>query len=182
MFALTLTTLLLRAGLAAAPATDTVAVTFVNRVAIDIAAPASLIWGYLPSIQNRPGMEKVLLNGIADQYGSRFDNIYRDSTGKITRHDRVEILEWKPGVRYVALVNYLPPAEPITIIYNVDLAERNGVTHFVMDSYATERLAKTGTEAEWVARLAKQRGEFQDAVDKGYLAMKATIERAAKNH
>ena len=160
--------------------TDSVTTVVANRVVLDIAAPASLIWSYLPSIRQRPGMEKVSLNGLSDQFGSRFDTILRDSTGKVTRHDRVEVLHWEPGVRYVAHVTYLPPAEPITIVYNVDLRESGGITHFVMDSYSTVTLPGGGTEAERVARLATRRREWQDAVTQGYQAFKRDIEAAAK--
>ena len=77
-----------------------------------------------------------------------------EETGKVTRHDRIEVLHWEPGVRYVALVTYLPPAEPVTIVYNVDLKESGGITHFVMDSYSTAKLKVEGTESERVAGLA----------------------------
>lgn len=160
--------------------TDSVRATFVNRVVLDIAAPASLVWSFLPSIRKRPNMEKVVLNGLSDQFGSRFDTIFKDSAGKVTRHDRIEVLHWEPGVRYVAHVTYLPPAPPISIVYNVDLKESGGITHFVMDSYSTEMTPEAGTEAERVARLAAQRQEFQDGVVKGYQALKADIEAAAR--
>ena len=54
----------------------------------------------------------------------------------------------------MALVTYLPPAEPVTIVYNVDLKESGGITHFVMDSYSTAKLKVEGTESERVAGLA----------------------------
>ncbi len=159
---------------------DSVPATFVNRVVLDIAAPASLVWTFLPSIRQRPNMEKVSLNGLRDQYGSKFDTIFKDTTGMVTRHDRIEVLHWEPGVRYVAHVTYLPPAPLISIIYSVDLKEAGGITHFVMDSYSTEMTPGAGTEAERVARLAAQRQDFQDAVVKGYQALKVEIEAAAK--
>lgn len=159
---------------------DSAPVTVANRVTLDIAAPARLIWDYLPGLRARPGMEKVVLNGLTEQFGSRFDTIYRDSTGKVTRHDRIEVLHWEPGVRYVALVRYLPPATPITIVYSVDLTERAGVTRFVMDSYSTLTFPTDGTEAEQVARVGKQRQEWQAAVEAGYLAFKNTVEAAAR--
>lgn len=159
---------------------DTLSTIVANRVVLDIAAPPHLIWSFLPSIRQRPNMEVVSLNGLRDQFGSRFDTIFRDSTGKVTRHDRVEVLHWEPGNRYTALVTYLPPAEPITIVYNVDLRAQAGSTHFVMDSYATVRVASGGTEAERVARLAAQRAEFQSAVLKGYESFKKEVEAAAK--
>jgi hypothetical protein len=162
------------------PPADSVSVTVANRVILDIAAPASLIWSHLPGIRQRPNIERVSLNGLTDQFGSRFDSIYRDGTGKVTRHDRIEVLHWEPGVRYVALVTYLPPAPAITIVYNVDMKESGGVTRFVMDSYSTLKLDGSGTEAERIARLAKQRAEWQEAVEKGYQAMKQEIELAAR--
>lgn len=178
-----MTLMLLAAALAGSGPTtigDSVPVTVANRVVLDIAAPAKVVWSYLPGIRPRAGMEKVILNGLRDQFGSRFDTIYRDSTGKVTRHDRLEVLHWEPGTRYLALVKYLPPAAPITIVYNVDLKETAGVTHFVMDSYSTIMFSADGPESERVAKLAKQRAEWQDAVEKGYQAMKREVEAAAK--
>lgn len=161
-------------------AADSIAVTVANRVVLDIAAPAALIWRYLPSLRERPNMERVSLNGLTDQFGARFDTIFRDSTGAVTRHDRIEVLHWEPGTRYVALVTYLPPAEPITIVYNVDLHESGGTTHFVMDSYSTVKFPNSRSEPERVARLAAQRQEWQVAVVRGYEALKREIEAAAK--
>lgn len=160
---------------------DSVPATFVNRVRIEINAPAATVWRYLPGLRPRPGMEKVSLNGLENQFGARFDTIYRDSTGKVTRHDRIEVLHWEPGVRYVALVRYLPPSPPITIVYNVDLKEEGGVTRFVMDSYSTLTTSAAGTEAERVERLATQRRQFQDAVETGYRAFKTDVEAAVRN-
>ncbi|MSR03886.1 MAG: hypothetical protein EXR94_14300, partial [Gemmatimonadetes bacterium] len=91
---------------------DSFVAVIANRVVLDIKAPAALAWSFLPSIRKRPNMEKVPLNGVTDQVGARFDTIFRDSTGKVTRHDRLEILHWEPGVRYAANVTYLPPAPP----------------------------------------------------------------------
>ena len=159
---------------------DSSEVTVANRVVLEIAAPANLIWSYLPGLRQRPGMETVVLNGLREQFGSRFDTIYRDSTGKVTRHDRIEVLHWEPGRRYVAVVRYLPPSPPITIVYNVDLVERDGLTRFVMDSYSTLAFPTGGSEAERIARLAKQRAEWQEAVEKGYAAFKREVEAAAK--
>ncbi|MBM4187018.1 MAG: hypothetical protein FJ206_06865 [Gemmatimonadetes bacterium] len=159
---------------------DSVPVTVANRVVLDIAAPAGLIWQFLPGLRTRPGMETVSLNGLREQFGSRFDTIHRDSTGKVTRHDRIEVLHWEPGVRYVALVQYLPPASPVTIVYNVDLRETGGSTHFVMDSYATIRFPADGSESDRIAKVAAQRAEWQRAVETGYQAFKKDVEAAAR--
>ena len=67
---------------------DSTLVTVANRVVLDIKAPALLVWSFLPGIRRRPNLEKVVLNGLSDQFGSRFDTIYRDSAGTVTRHDR----------------------------------------------------------------------------------------------
>lgn len=183
-------TLLLATTLASTPAVspsgpagtaDSLSTFVANRVVLDIAAPASLIWSWLPSIRKRPDIERVSLNGLAEQFGARNDFLYRDSTGKVYRHDRVEVLHWEPGVRYVAKVDYLPPGEATTIIYNVDLHEAGGVTHFVMDSYATVTIAVSASESERVAQLAAARQRFQDAVVKGYQTMKGAIEAAARH-
>lgn len=166
--------------LATPAAGDSTPMTVANRVTLDIAAPASLIYGYLPGLRARPGMEKVVLNGLSEQFGSRFDTIFRDSTGKVTRHDRIEVLHWEPGVRYVALVRYLPPSVPVAIVYSVDLTERAGVTRFVMDSYSTVMFPSDGSNADLVARVAKQRQEWQTAVEAGYQAFKKDVEAAAR--
>ena len=162
-----------------APA-DSFVVTVANRVVLDIAAPAALVWSFLPGLRQRPNMEKVSVNGLTDEFGARFDTIFRDSTGKITRHDRIEVMHWEPGVRYTAHVTYLPPAGGIDIIYNVDLRETGGTTHFVMDSYSTVKLPDPGTETARVASLAARRKEWQDAVEKGYQTLKGDIETAAR--
>ncbi len=128
-------------GLGLAPA-DSITATIASRVVLDIAAPASLVWSFLPSIRKRPNMEKVSLNGLTDQFGARFDTIFKDNAGKVTRHDRIEVLHWEPGVRYVALVTYLPPAEPVTIVSNVDLKESGGITHF-RDGFLLHRHAQS---------------------------------------
>ena len=161
-------------------AVDSLSTFVANRVVLDIAAPASLIWTWLPSIRKRPDIERVSLNGLVEQFGARNDFLYRDSTGRVYRHDRVEVLHWEPGVRYVAKVEYLPPADAVTIIYHVDLREAGGVTRFVMDSYSTVTIAVSGTEAERVAQVAAARKGYQDAVEKGYQAFKTSVEAAAR--
>jgi hypothetical protein len=167
------------AGSSAAALADSFSTVIANRVELDIAAPASLVWSFLPSLRQRPRMERVPQNGLLDQFGARFDVIFRDSLGTVTRHDRVEVLHWEPGVRYTAHVNYLPPAGPIDIIYNVDLRETGGITHMVMNSYATLKLPDPGTDAGRVAATATERQTAQTAVEKGYQALKADIEYAA---
>ena len=159
---------------------DSFVAVIANRVVLDIKAPAALVWSFLPSIRKRPNMEKVPLNGVTDQVGARFDTIFRDSTGKVTRHDRLEILHWEPGVRYAANVSYLPPAPPLSIVYNVDMRESGGVTHFVMDAYATVKLPDPGTaEGRPAAYTADQR-QSQESTAKAYEGLKRDIEAAAK--
>ena len=174
-----------RPGPTLSPRVDaTVADSFVaviaNRVVLDIKAPAALVWSFLPSIRKRPNMEKVSLNGVTDQVGARFDTIVRDSTGRITRHDRLEVLHWEPGVRYAAHITYLPPAAPIDIIYSVDLHESEGSTHFVMDAYTTLKLPDPGTDAGRVARQVADQQQAQVGVIAGYQSLKRDIEAAAK--
>lgn len=165
---------------AAVAAADSFVAVISNRVVLEIKAPASLVWSFLPSIRKRPGMEKVPLNGVTDQVGARFDTIFRDSTGKITRHDRLEVLHWEPGVRYAANVSYLPPAPPLSIVYNVDLRESGGITHFVMDAYATVRLPDPGTaEGRLAAYIADQR-QSQESTAQAYEGLKRDIEAAAR--
>lgn len=162
------------------PVVDSFVAVIANRVVLDIKAPASLVWSYLPSIRQRPNMEKVSLNGVTDQAGARFDTIFKDSTGKVTRHDRLEVLHWEPGIRYAANVSYLPPAPPLSIVYNVDLRESGGVTHFVMDAYATVKLADPGTDAGRVAAYTADQRESQQSTAKAYEGLKREIEAAAK--
>jgi hypothetical protein len=161
--------------------TDSYQTVVVNRVVLDIAAPAALIWSHLPGIRVRPNIRRVPQDGPADGLGSTADFIYTDSAGKVTRHDRVTVLHWEPAVRFVARVRYLPPAPPLEIIYNVDLKESGGSTHFVMDSYTTLTLARTGDSKAQVAAEAAQRREWQSAVEKGYDAFKREMEAAAKS-
>jgi hypothetical protein len=161
-------------------ARDSFQVVMANRVVLDIAAPAAVVWSFLPSIRQRPNMEKVSLNGVSEQAGARMDVIFRDNAGKVTRHDRLEVLHWEPGVRYAAHITYMPPAPPMQIVYNVDLRESGGVTHFVMDAYATVQLADPGNDAARVARYTAQRREFQEATSKGYEALKREMEAAAR--
>ena len=151
---------------------DSFVAVIANRVVLDIKAPAALVWSFLPSIRKRPNMEKASLNGVTDQVGARFDTIFRDGAGTITRHDRVEVLHWEPGVRYAAHITYLPPASPIDIVYNVDLHESAGSTHFVMDAYATVKLPDPGTDAGRVARYVADRHEFQELTTQGYQGLR----------
>ena len=91
-----------------------------------------------------------------------------------------EVLPSEPWVRDAAHVTYLSPASPIDIIYNVDMREANGVTHFVMDAYTTLKLPDPGTDSGRVAaQLADQR-EAQVGVTKGYDLLKRDIEAAVK--
>ncbi len=166
-----------RAQVAAA---DSFVAVIANRVVLDIKAPASLVWSFLPSIRKRPNMEKVPLNGVTDQVGARFDTIFRDSTGNVTRHDRLEVLHWEPGVRYAANVSYLPPAAPLSIVYNVDLRESGGITHFVMDAYATVKLPDPGTAEGRLAAYTADQRQSQESTAKAYEGLKRDIEAAAK--
>ena len=159
---------------------DSFVAVIANRVVLDIKAPASLVWSFLPSIRKRPNMEKVSLNGVTEQAGARFDTIFRDSTGKVTRHDRLEVLHWEPLVRYAANVSYLPPAPPLSIVYNVDLQESGGITHFVMDAYATVKLPDPGTAEGRLAAYTTAQGQTQSSTAKAYEGLKLDIEAAAK--
>ncbi len=172
----------LMAGPMSAPApADSFRATIVNRVVLDIAAPAKAIWTYLPGIRIRPNVERVSLNGLLDQLGARFEMIYRDSAGTITRHDRLDVLVWEPGVRYVARVSYLPPAAPTDIVYNVELRQSGGITHFVMDSYSAVELPAGGTAADRLARQVAAQESAQQFVVAGYTRLKAEIEAAARH-
>jgi hypothetical protein len=167
------------AAIVTAPA-DSYQTVVVNRVVLEIAAPASLVWSYLPGIRVRPGVERKEQKAEIEGFGARYDLIYRDDKGAVTRHDRIQVIHWEPGVRFVALVRYLPPAPPLEIVYNVDLAETKGVTHFVMDSYSTVKLPAGPDPFDQVERESKQRAVGQAAVEKGYQALKAEIEAAAR--
>ncbi len=161
-------------------AADSFQAVLANRVVLDIKAPAMVVWSFLPSIRQRPNAEKVPLNGVTDQAGGRFDMIFRDSTGKVVRHDRLEVLDYEPGERYAAHITYLPPASPMQIVYNVDMRESAGITHFVMDAFATVWLPDPGSDAERVALYTMRRKEFQEATSKGYAGLKDEVEAAAR--
>lgn len=186
-FGLAIAAVALGAGPSARPASplpsttvDSFTVVVSNRVVLDIKAPAATVWSFLPSIRKRPLTERIALNGALDQLGSRFDVVTKDSSGKVTRHDRLEVLHWEPTVRYAAHVTYMPPADPITIVYNVDLKESAGVTHLVMDAYATVRLPDPGTDQGRLAAYVKEVQTSQEQTSAAYQGLKAQMEAAAK--
>jgi hypothetical protein len=151
-----------------------------NRVEFDVQAPAAVVWSFLPSIRPRPNMTKVVLNGVVDAAGSRFDTVFRDSQGAVVRHDRLEVLHYEPGRRYAAHITTFPPAPPMQIVYNVELKERDGITHLVMDAYATVWIPDAGSDAARQALYTARRREFQEGTTKAYEGLKLEMEAAAK--
>jgi hypothetical protein len=168
------------AAVAPARGADSLKVVMANRVEFEVKAPAAVVWSFLPSIRPRPNMTKVVLNGVVDAAGSRFDTIFRDSLGAVVRHDRLEVLHHEPGRRYAANITSLPPGPPMQIVYNVDLEERNGVTHFVMDAFATVWIPDAGSDAARQALYTARRRDFQEATTRAYEGLKLEMEAAAK--
>lgn len=72
------------------------------------------------------------------------------------------------------------PGSTLSIVYNVDIRESGGVTHFVMDAYATVKLPDPGTAEGRLAAYTADQRQSQESTAKAYEGLKRDIEAAAK--